>query len=205
MEEEKGGSYKGILIVMLLIVVIAIIVGGALYVRSLPGGDPDATYEPIVITEEPEEFNNVISEEMDSYEGDINTDAIQSLVLRYNDKESNISFRYEFYVSGSSVLFSGWCLDSNGEEVRCSDKKISSSRLKDVTEIIERYVVADRIKKFIENTDSQYQDDDEIGALEIVLTDGRHGNFGYPNGAGNAVAKYCKNLTAWLDDSAKNE
>lgn len=197
MDGEKNSSINIIMIVMAVIVVIAIFVGGALYVKSLPGGDKSGKETEEITEEVQEEFSNIITEGDDSVESKIDTDVIRSLLLRYSDKENDINFRYEFYVSGGSMFFSGM-YSMSGKEASCYDQKISTSRLKDVTEILERYIVASKIQEMINDSEMQYHVEDEIGALEISFTDGRHASFGYPNGAGNAVAKYCKSLTEWL-------
>lgn len=203
MDEGKGVSTKSILLIMLIIVVLAVLGAVALYVRSLPGAD--VPYETIVIKEEqPEDFLNQIKEDFEAAEGAIDVDKIRTLALVYNDVESKVSFKYEFYKSNGSLMFSGW-LSTPESDLGCAGQKIATSRLRDVAEILEKYVVGSKIEEFIQNPEMEYNAVDDIGNLEIILTDGRHASFGYPNGAGNALAKYCRTLTEWLAISTKKE
>lgn len=203
MDEGKGVSTKSILLIMLIIVVLAVLGAVALYVRSLPGAD--VPYETIVIKEEqPEDFLNQIKEDSEAAEGAIDVDKIRTLALVYNDVESKVSFKYEFYKSNGSLMFSGW-LSTPESDLGCAGQKIATSRLRDVAEILEKYVVGSKIEEFIQNPEMEYNAVDDIGNLEIILTDGRHASFGYPNGAGNALAKYCRTLTEWLAISTKKE
>lgn len=203
MDEGKGVSTKSILLIMLIIVVLAVLGAVALYVRSLPGAD--VPYETIVIKEEqPEDFLNQIKEDSEAAEGAIDVDKIRTLALVYNDVESKVSFKYEFYKSNGSLMFSGW-LSTPESDLGCAGQKIATSRLRDVAEILEKYIVGSKIEEFIQNPEMEYNAVDDIGNLEIILTDGRHASFGYPNGAGNALAKYCRTLTEWLAISTKKE
>lgn len=204
MDEERSISTKSILFIMLIIVVLAVLGGGALYVKSLPGAD--VPHETIVINEEPEpeDFVNHITEDSETSAGSIDVDKIRTLSLVYSDPESKTNFKYEFYMSGGSLMFSGWH-STPESDLGCAGQKIATSRLKDVTEILEKYVVGSKVVEFIQNPDMEYHIEDPVGNLEIILTDGRHASFGFPNGAGNALAKYCKTLTEWLAISTKKE
>lgn len=202
MEEEKSFSTQSILFIMLIIVVVAVLGAIVLYVRKLPGSA--APVESVAETEEVRENVDYTAGVSTTTTGSIDVDKIRTLSLLYNDSEGGISFKYEFNMSNGSLLFSGWCSTSEGD-IGCAGQKIATSRLRDITEILERYIVGSQVDEFIKNPDMECNIEDSIGNMEITLTDGRHASFGYPNGAGNAVAKYCRSLTEWLANSSSKE
>jgi len=201
---ESSNSVKKIIFAMLAIVIVATMIGAALYVRSLPGAsDVVVNPQPVIVQEQEETFENVIEAREEKEDRLVNPDEIRSLVLRYKDSEGDMAFRFEFFCGNDSLMFTGW-YQRGEEEYRCSDQAVQKSRIVDVTDILEKYIVGTTIKAYRDNPEGFSQVNDERGALEIVFTDGKHANFGYPNGAGNEIAKYCINLTKWLSQSQSN-
>lgn len=199
-------AVKKVLAIMAVIIILAAATVGVLYVRNLgpeTEGEPVSTEvsqtqpatEPAADTVQPAD-NPILMKYVEDDEQLISKDIIRVLVLR-SKSETEGNFRYEVLVNDGKVTFTGW-YNEDGEDVRCSDQPINASRLKDVSDIIESHIVANTIRDYINNPNAVAKGSDEEQALEITFADGRHANFGYPNGAGKALAKYFKALTAWL-------
>lgn len=123
--------------------------------------------------------------------------AIKVLVLRNKTSNSKECYSYELSVSGDKLLFS---CDTymDGKHYLVENKSINTSRLVEVTDIIDRYTVATTIRNYRKNPDETELNSDEDQALEITWMDGDFANLGYPNGAGDALRRYFESLVNWL-------
>ena len=144
-------SFKKIFIAMLGILVVAAICVAGLYVRSLDKR-ANTTEETSAVTETETEIpiitlapvSNPIQTKREQGGQLLDTDNVRTIVLRSKD-ESLGNFRYELFVNNGNITFTGWYEGEEGD-VRCSDQPINATRLKDVSNIIEKYTVVKDIK-----------------------------------------------------------
>lgn len=196
-------SFKKIFIAMLGILVVAAICVAGLYVRSLDKR-ANTTEETSAVTETETEIpiitlapvSNPIQTKREQGGQLLDTDNVRTIVLRSKD-ESLGNFRYELFVNNGNITFTGWYEGEEGD-VRCSDQPINATRLKDVSNIIEKYTVVKDIENYMSNPEGSKLEGKAESGLEITFSDGHHADFGFPNGAGKDLAKYFKSLTEWL-------
>ena len=126
--------------------------------------------------------------------------ALKSLVLRNTTDNMQDRYTFEVSISGDNTYFS--CMYyKDGEKIVIENQEINSSRLTQMTDIIDRYTVATTIRNYRKDPNSVQIVSDDIQALEITWLDGDFVNLGYPNGAGPALKKYFMELSEWIGES----
>lgn len=193
MTEKK----KKILIIVLAVVSVIIIVFGVIFnISQNKKRDWDGMNQ-IEEEEAPAEFpfeDGKIAKE--------GFGALKSVVLRNSSDTMQDRYTFEVSISGDKTYFS--CMYyKDGEKVVIENQEINSSRLTQMTDIIDRYTVATTIRNYRKDPESVSIVSDDIEALELTWLDGDFVNLGYPNGAGPALKKYFTELSAWMAEEDK--
>lgn len=182
---------KNILIVATVVVIIATI-ASIIFVNSLE--DTTKKEEPVAKEE------TVYPEKKNNGSDRIDPELIKTIVLSNDGSETEYTYRFEVTVreNQKELVFTCWYETEDGT-ISCTSEEINTSRLSDITSIIERYSVAETIKKYREAPNDNASRIVEGGKeLEISWYDGDHVSLGFPNGAGKALEKYFIELAEWL-------
>lgn len=191
---------KKILIIALAAVCVFIIVFGIIFNIVQDGkrdwNVTDSDAEEIVVPDEFPYDDGKIAKE--------GFGALKSVVLRNTTDDKLDRYTFEVSISGDKTYFS--CMYYvDGERVVIENQEISSSRLVEMTDIIDRYTVATTIRNYRKDPNSVEIVSDDIQALEITWLDGDFVNLGYPNGAGPALKKYFIELSQWMGGPSSAE
>lgn len=188
MDENKRNK---ILLIATIVVVLLTIVS-IIFVNSLDDGEKEAPVQA-------EEIETAYPQE-EITDSRIDPQLIRNIVLTNDGSETDgYTYRFEVFVSEDQkeLLFTCWYESKDGT-ISTSSEKINTSRLDDITKIIERYSLAETIKKYREAPGDPTRLVEGGKELEISWYDGDRISLGYPNGAGDALEKYFIELAEWL-------
>lgn len=194
-ETEKSGNKNG-LVVALIVGSIILFVGVLYSAVLLKKADVNTTVTEteMVVESDIEEAVTPYTRTDDEGEVRVDPDIIKSIILR---KDGDDGYRFELYVDDEEVYFTCWYPTSKGD-IRCDKEQVNSSRLSDITDILEKYTVSATIRQYRNSPGEVAIEGDDSQALEIRWLDGDFVNLGFPNGAGPALEKYFINLANWL-------
>lgn len=187
MDDKK----KARILLICTIVVIVVTITSIIFINTLDG---PVSEDPVKVDREETQYP-----QQEITESRIDPQLIKSIVLSDDGSESEYTYRFELFVSEDQkeALFTCWYETEEGT-VSCTSEPVNVSRLDDITKIIERYSVAETIKKYREAPGAATKLVDGGKELEMSWHDGDHVSLGYPNGAGKALEKYFIELAEWL-------
>ncbi|MCR5799375.1 MAG: hypothetical protein K6G69_04810 [Lachnospiraceae bacterium] len=199
-------SVKKILVIMLMIVAVTVIGVGVIFAVSqnkvrdwdaLKSKYEEPTPEPKP-TGDAQNPYDLEKEQKGDTSKKVDMSEIRVIVLRNKSENPYESYRFELQNNGGELSFTAWYPTEDGDIV-CNDEKLNSSRINDISDILERYTVASVIQSYRADPKSVSVLGDDTQTMEISFVDGDYINLGFPNGAGKALEKYFKELTIWLN------
>lgn len=197
-------SIKKIVLIMLAIVAVVIVGIGVIFaVSKNKARDWDAMEsqygltEPEV-TEAPTSAVPGYGNEQDKKGKKVNMDDIRSIVLINKTEEDKEQYRFQVDYIDGKLTFTCWYQQKDGKAIVCNNEPINTSRVEDISNILENYTVAGIIRDYREDPDSVSIKPNDVKTMEVTFKDGDYVNLGFPNGAGSALEKYFKELSVWI-------
>lgn len=207
----KNDILRTVCIILVVIFTVFLIGLGALYVFSQDRKyDWDAREAALPVEEVEEEVEDYITPDdvKETVEYKFKTDDICDVYL-YSKSRNNPYENYWFeYRLEDGKLY----LSCNYTTEKClleiDNQEIDADRMDEVFVIINRFTMVNTINDFRDGkkiTKAVYEPEEgseiQDRGITIEWTDGEKCEFGYPNGAGDALVKYFLRIAEWMTDS----